>query len=229
MAHHPPPDWQTAKGLVVGRFRLGPLWNFSYLVACELTGEATVIDPAWDVGAILEAAESRRLRITTAFLTHSHSDHANGLRELVSATGARAFIHVDDEPDLRAHADEAASFSSGEVFQLGDIAVRALGSPGHTPGSVCFLVGGRLFTGDSLAIASPGTPGPEPGSLETLRETTQRLKALPSETIVHPGHDSGPFPQSTLEAENPVNPALLAFSLDEFRRAIERSTGRSHH
>ncbi|MEO8540657.1 MAG: MBL fold metallo-hydrolase [bacterium] len=215
--------------MTVVRFRHGPLWNFSYLIACEATGEAAVIDPAWDVPAILTEANTRGLGITNALLTHAHSDHANGLAEIVATTGAQVVLH-DAEARLAIAqlGDLPTTFRHVDEFVLGEIAVRLVCTPGHTQGSVCFWAGGRLFTGDSMNVASPGTPGPEPGSLAMLWESTQVLRSLPPDTVLCPGHDSGPMPQSTLSAELRLNPAFTASSLEEFRAAVERATGRSH-
>lgn len=228
MAHHPPPRWTSHDGLLVARFRHGPLWNFSYLLACAETGEAAVIDPAWDAAAILQAAAGRGLRITSVLLTHSHSDHVNGVAELVAASGARSFVHVLDQPGLRAHVADATSFAGEETFLVGRQQVAARHTPGHTAGSVTFQAGTMLFTGDTLAVGSPGTPGPEPGSLELLWRSTQALAALDGQLVVHPGHDSGPEPAAPLSAERDRNSALLAATLEEFRAAVERATGRSH-
>jgi glyoxylase-like metal-dependent hydrolase (beta-lactamase superfamily II) len=212
----------------VARFRHGPLWNFSYLLACAETREAAVIDPAWDTAAILEAAAQRDLRITTVLLTHSHSDHSNGVTALVEASGARVFVHAADEPELRAQHPAATTFAREESLTVGRIEVAAHHSPGHTPGSVTYSAGGRIFTGDTITIASPGTPGPEAGSVEVLWQSTLALAALPAATRIHPGHDSGPKPSATLEEERLRNPALLARTLEEFRSAVERATGRIH-
>lgn len=229
MAHHPPPQWDAASGLLVGRFRHGPLWNFSYLIADEATGEATVIDPAWDAAGIVAAAVARGLRITTVLLTHSHSDHANGVAEVAAATGARVFVHAADAAGLEAHFGHATTFAGREEFALGPQAVVARPTPGHTAGSVTYSVDGRLFTGDTLAIGSPGTPGPERGSLERLWESTALLGGEERDTIIHPGHDAGPEAFAALEVEVTRNPALLANSLEAFRAAVERATGRAHH
>lgn len=227
MAHHPPPQWDAGAGLLVARFRHGPLWNFSYLVACEATGEAAVIDPAWDAVGILEAAAGRGLRVTTVLLTHGHSDHVNGVTEILAA-GARAFVHAGDEPGVRAHTSDATTFAEAESFGLGRLSIAVHHTPGHTPGSVSYVVAGRLFTGDTLAIGSPGTPGPEAGSLEALWQSTLSLRGLAPETRLHPGHDSGPEPTATIETERLRNAGLRAASLEEFRAAVERATGRSH-
>ena len=228
MAHHPPPQWISTESLLVARFRHGPLWNFSYLLASETTREAAVIDPAWDAGGILAAAASRGLRITTILLTHSHSDHVNGVADVAAATGARTFVHALDESGMQPHSRDTTSFSGSESFTVGGDELVALHTPGHTPGSVTFRSGTLLFTGDTLAVGSPGTPGPEAGSLEALWASTRELAATDGLTVIHPGHDSGPEPTASLADELKRNPALLAKTLDEFRAAVERATGRSH-
>lgn len=228
MAHHPPPRWSAEDGLLVARFRHGPLWNFSYLVACERTGEAAVIDPAWDAQSILNAALGRQLTITTVLLTHSHADHINAAADLLQATGARAFVHTGDAAELPPRKISATTFGGSETIAIGDLIVEALHTPGHTPGSVSYSAPGHLFTGDTLAVGSPGTPGPEAGALEALWASMGVFERLSSATVIHPGHDSGPAPTSSFETERGRNPALLARSLEEFRPAVERATGRSH-
>ncbi len=227
MAHHPSPLWESGGGLSVARFRLGPLWNFCYVLACESTREAAVIDPAWDPASILAAAEERGLRVTTVLLTHSHSDHVNAVAP-VASTGARILVHAGDEAGLQAHTTQATTFHGTEAFGVGSLRILAHPTPGHTPGSVCYSVGGRMFTGDTLAVASPGTPGPEPGALEALWRSTRVLAGMADDTVIHPGHDAGPEPAPFLRDERARNPGLVATTLDAFRAAVERATGRSH-
>lgn len=210
-------------------FRHGPFWNFSYLVACPETREAAVIDPAWDVAAIVKAANERGLDLRTILLTHSHSDHANGVEALVEATGADVFVHPAESNELRAHfRGEVFELAAGEPLRVGRTAIEALHTPGHSPGSMSFLAEGRLFTGDTIGVGGIGRPGPDRNSVEALWDSAARLGALPASTIIHPGHDEGPSPWSTLEAELERVPALRARSFSEFTRALERSTGRKH-
>lgn len=227
MAHHPPPSWQSSEGLTVAAFRHGPLWNFSYLIACEETGEAAVIDPAWDVPAILEAAEQRGLRIGTVLLTHNHSDHANGLTELLEATNSVAFLHREEAAGLAAAAvGRATTFGDSEEIELGCVRCSLWHTPGHTRGSASFYAAGRLFSGDTLTVGSPGTPGPEVDAVEVLWQTMSRLRTLPDQTLLHPGHDSGPRRVGVFGMERESNAALRANDLHEFVLAVERSTGR---
>lgn len=214
-------------GLEVFSFRRGPFWNFSYMVACRRTAQAVVIDPAWDVDAVLAAASARGLTIGAILLTHGHSDHVNGVADLAGTTGARAFIHTLERESLQAYCPgEVVEFEWREEWQLGDFLLQMEPSAGHSPGSTSFLVEGHVFTGDTLHVGGVGRPGSEPGAVERLWESTQELAALHPATILHPGHDEGSTPTSTIGEEVARAPALRARTFEEFVVAMERATGR---
>ena len=212
--------------LIVVPFRHGPFWNFSYLLGDAASGEAAVIDPAWDVPAIVQAAAQRELRITTALLTHSHSDHAHGVAELVDLTGATVVTHrLELEGLRRTYTGEVVAVTS-EEWAIGGVPLRLLHTPGHTAGSIAILAGSHLFTGDTLNIGTIGSPGAEPGLIEALWDTVQAtLKPLPDETTIHPGHDAGPTPTATLADQKARIVALKVESFAEFVREVERTTG----
>ncbi|MGE3076592.1 MAG: MBL fold metallo-hydrolase [Dehalococcoidia bacterium] len=213
--------------LEVLTFRHGPFWNFSYLLACTETGAAAVIDPAWDVARIIEVAAARQLTVTTALITHGHSDHTNGLGELVTATGAELAGHEIELMQLGSAASSAA-VAGGERLNLGAETIEVLHTPGHSDGSLSFLADGRLFCGDTLNVGSVGRPGPDRASVEALRESLQRLARLPGETIIMPGHDDGPRATSTIGEELAQVAAWRSETIGEFVRELERTTGRSH-
>jgi hydroxyacylglutathione hydrolase len=215
--------------LIVLPFRHGPFWNFSYLVACAETGEAAVIDPAWDVPAMLHAAQVNQLEIRTVLLTHTHSDHINGLGAMVEATGARVVVHGAELAALPPTVWPRVDVISGdETFALGNGPLRLLHTPGHSPGSITVLADGHVFSGDTLHVGGVGRPGPELDSLEALWESVRgKLTLLPDETILHPGHDEGPSATSTLGIERQRVGALTAGSFRHFVREMERSTGRT--
>lgn len=208
-------------------FRHRPFWNFSYLLACPNTREAAVIDPAWDVASIVRTADSNGLHIRTIVLTHSHSDHANGVAELVDATGARVLLHSHEEAGLGPlYAGPAETFESAERWGLGHLDVHMLPTPGHTAGSISIRVAGHLFSGDTLQVGSVGRPAQAPGAIEALWESVGgQILGLSDDTIVHPGHDEGPTPASSLGDEKLRNRALSAATLEEFKAEVERATG----
>ena len=215
--------------LVVETFRRGPFWNFSYLIGCAETREAFVIDPAWDVDAILGAAAADSLEISTILLTHSHSDHVNGVSELAERTRARVLAHSEESNGLRAAGiSQFGTFSRAESLRLGRHELRLLPLPGHSEGSTAILVQGRAFTGDALHVGGPGRPGPYPGAVEQLWGSLQQLCALDPDTVIHPGHDEGPSQTSTMGAEIARVPALAAESPEALAEELERVTGRKH-
>jgi glyoxylase-like metal-dependent hydrolase (beta-lactamase superfamily II) len=201
--------------LIVIRLRLGPFWNFSYIVGSRGSGEAVVIDPAWDVPAIVGRAAEAGLRIRAAVVTHAHTDHAHGLAALVEATRAAALVHAKDAPLLEAIYDGRFQPVAHEAeVDLGRLCARVLHTPGHTPGSVCVLAGDALFTGDTLMVGAIGRPGIESDDAEMARALRAALASLPDTTRVFPGHDYGPHPDSTLARERALNPALGPARLD---------------
>ncbi|HEY5476072.1 MAG TPA: MBL fold metallo-hydrolase [Tepidiformaceae bacterium] len=216
-----------SEGLVVLPFRHGPFWNFTYLLACPQTGEAAVVDPAWDIASVVDMADARGFRISTLLLTHAHSDHAHGTEDLVRRTGAAVIAHTAELPELRRLYRGAITEVAGdESMQIGAVSLRLLHTPGHSEGSISILADGQIFTGDTLAVGSVGRPGPGDEALEALWNTVNGvLRQLPDETVVRPGHDSGPSPSSPLGEQRVLVPALAATSLADFAAEIQRGAG----
>ena len=179
---------------LVVALRHGPFWNVTYVVGLA-GGEAIVVDPAWDVPAIVAAAAAHEMRISAALVTHGHHDHAHGLGELAALTGARTFAHALDLPLL----DEPVPALDGAV-EVTDLSARIIHTPGHTPGSVCIVLGSNVFTGDTLNVTGAGRHGHEAAAAGQLAESIRRLReSLPGSTLVWPGHDLGPAPSVRLE------------------------------
>jgi glyoxylase-like metal-dependent hydrolase (beta-lactamase superfamily II) len=133
--------------------------------------------------------------ITAAVVTHGHHDHAHGLGELAALTRARTFAHSLDLALL----DQPVTALDGSI-QLDGFRASFIHTPGHTPGSVCIVVEGSLFTGDTLNVTGPGRHGAEAGAAGQLAESIMRLRDwLPGSTLVWPGHDLGPTPCVRLE------------------------------
>ena len=214
--------------LEVLSFRHGPFWNFSYVVGCTETGSAAVIDPAWDVPRLMEAAANRRWKITTALITHGHSDHVNGLAEMLGATGAPIVGHPHELAQAPIATAGQVAAIGGETVVLGAHVVEVLHTPGHSEGSLSFLADGRLFCGDTLNVGSVGRPGPDRQSVEALWKSVKRLRELPAGTQIHPGHDDGPRQSSSIGEEFATVEALRATTFEEFVTELERTTGRSH-
>ena len=213
---------EKSERILVLPFKHGPFWNFSYLVACTVTRQAVIIDPAWDVANVLAAARDHELDVTTVFLTHGHSDHSHGVSEVVAQLGASVIAHESEVPEIRrTYAGAVESASGRDTLRFGEARARVLYTPGHTTGSLSLLVAGQLFTGDALHVGALGRSGHAPDAMEQLWTTVNTvLRVLPAETIVRPGHDAGPTPSSTLAIERARLPALGASSFQEFVRSL---------
>ena len=185
--------------LVVARLRLGPFWNFSYVIGTA-EGAAAVIDPAWDVPALLSAAAEHGLRITHALVTHGHHDHVHGLAELVAATDAAVVVHHADAELVRESFDgPLVRVEHGHTLTLDAVSLTLLHTPGHTRGSLSVLAGSNLFTGDTLMCGGVGRHGYYPdAAAELLHSIAVVLAGLPPDTTLYPGHDAGPTAATAL-------------------------------
>ena len=225
----------AAKDIILKQLELGPMGNCIYLIGCARTREAAVIDPAWDVSAIRESARDLELELGHILVTHAHPDHINGLEEMLDTTDAAAYMNSEEIGYMRTMADryrvptgfmsrhsaKIRAVSDEEEIRVGDIAVRCIHTPGHTPGSQCFLAGGHLFSGDTLFVNSCGRvdlPGGDAAKM--WWSLNHRLRALDDDLLLHPGHDDTARPSSTLGDEKRSNPYLQFDSADQFLRIM---------
>lgn len=190
--------------MIIKQIPMGYMDNFSYLVGCEKTHEAWVIDPAPEVQRIIAEAEKASLHIKTIVNTHGHGDHTAGNAELKQMTGAPVIIHSLDG-DRYPQADR---FLKDETtLKMGEITFEVIHTPGHTQGGICLYAQGNLFTGDTLFVGDSGRTDMQGGDRPTLGASIRRLMELPDDTVVWPGHDYGPTTSSTIgwEKRNNVN------------------------
>lgn len=212
--------------LVVLPFRLGPLWNMAYVIGSRSSGRAIVLDPAWDVPRIRQAAEAAGLEILAAVVTHAHHDHAHGLSEFAHA-GVPVFAHPLELGSLERECGVSAQpVECRGSSLLGAVDLRFLHTPGHTPGSLSVLAGGALFTGDALMVGALGRTGAYDGAREEMWRTVHGVLApLPEATVLYPGHDAGRIAMSTLGEERAAVPALRAVDREEFFELVYRHLG----
>jgi hydroxyacylglutathione hydrolase len=198
---------------------LGPMANYVYFVGDSNTREVAVVDPAWDVDRIVEMAQESDLTITKILITHSHFDHINGVEALLNRTKAKVYINTAEAEFMKAMWSDLVKVDSGDTTRVGDVDITFLHTPGHTPGSQCFLVQNHLISGDTLFIGACGRcdlPGSNPEDM--YYSLTQRLAKLDDRTVVFPGHNYAARPYSTIADEKRFNPYLQFQSLQDFLR-----------
>lgn len=213
------------------QIEIGPMRNYVYLIGSLETRKVAVVDAAWEIDAILKIAAEDDVEITHAFVTHTHPDHVGGrfagveiagVSELLSKCRAKVVVHKAEAEFLKGLApSDMIKSDNGDKIEVGGIAIQLLHTPGHTPGSQCFLVDGRIVSGDTLFIDACGRvdlPGGDPEQM--YYSLTQKLMALPDETILFPGHNYAPKSHDTLGAQKQTNPYLRFGSLRQFLAAM---------
>jgi glyoxylase-like metal-dependent hydrolase (beta-lactamase superfamily II) len=214
---------------------VGEMANFAYLVGSRSTRQALVVDPAWEVDRLLDRAAADGMEIVGALVTHYHPDHVGGeifgfsipgVARLLERRPVPIHVHEQEAEGTRrvtgASASDLVRHAAGDALALGAIGVRLLHTPGHTPGSQCFLVEeagrpGRLVSGDTLFLGSCGRvdlPGSDPEAM--YQSLTGTLARLPDETLVFPGHLYSADASSTLGREKRSNPFLRVTTLEQF-------------
>jgi hydroxyacylglutathione hydrolase len=217
----------------------------SYLVGCQRTGEALVVDPNRETEQYVELAEREGLRITAVTETHIHADYLSGARELAARTGARLYLSDEGGPDW-CYRFEHEGLRDGDLFMVGNLRVKAIHTPGHTPEHLSFLLTDTvnadepmgIFTGDFLFVGDIGRPdlleaaagqaaSKEP-SARTLFHSLQKLREFPDWLQVWPGHGAGSacgkalgaVPSTTLGYERRFNWAFCVTDEGEFVRQV---------
>ncbi len=186
---------------------LGPMDNFIYLIHDHASNRVAVVDPAWDVDAIRKAAEQKQ--ITDILLTHSHHDHINGVEGLLVNSDAQLHLLKAEAQFWGNCLDLPTLHHGGDIIQVGETAIKILHTPGHTPGSACYQLGDKIITGDTLFVFGCGRCDLQGGDPEQMYDTLRHLATeLPSSTIIHPGHNYGVTPVSTLEEQVDGNPFM---------------------
>ncbi len=197
------------EGLYLRQLELGPMQNFVYLVGCARTREVAVIDPAWEVDRLLQAADEDGVRIAAAFVSHRHFDHTNGLPSLLERVEVPVFAHEADAAEIGLPPSAVRTVKGGDTWRLGDVTARFVHTPGHTQGSQSFLVDKSLFSGDTLFIRGCGRcdlPGGDPEQMfRTIKDVLGKLDAG---TQLFPGHNYADKAVSTLGEERRDNPFL---------------------
>jgi hydroxyacylglutathione hydrolase len=205
-------------GHSIHAMELGPMQNFVYLLQDNHTGKAAIVDPAWDVNEIIKLAEQKQIQITDILLTHSHHDHVNGIEQVLGDYDAQIHLLSDEAKFWGNSSIKPTLHHGGDNIKIGDSTIEVLHTPGHTPGSACYLMGDDLIAGDTLFVFGCGRCDLSGGDPEQMFGTLRRLRTeLPGKTILHPGHNYAPScPTSTMEKQVEDNPFLHFDQKDDF-------------
>ncbi|MDA8291517.1 MAG: MBL fold metallo-hydrolase [Actinomycetota bacterium] len=208
--------------------------NFAYAIGDRETGDAVLVDPTYSPGELVALLEQDGMHLAGALLTHYHADHAGGTLGGASIAGVADLLEHADVP-VHVQSEEAdwvtagtgvgnASLvlhAAGDRLELGDLSVTLLHTPGHTPGSQCVLVDGRLLTGDTLFLEGCGRTDLPGGDASALYDSVvHRIASLPDDTVVLPGHAYSHARSAPLRVVREVNPLLEPRAPEEWLAAF---------
>ena len=187
---------------------LGAYQTNCYILHDEASQTCCVIDPGYTPELVLDKVNALHLTVEAILLTHGHFDHVGGVRQLAADTGCDVYIHPDDlsmPPRLTAGPlYYTKTYGEGDTLHLAGLEIAVLHTPGHTPGSVCLLTEGTLFSGDTLFAGSCGRTDLPGGSWTAIQNSLRRLAALETNYWVCPGHGES----TTLAEEKRYNPYM---------------------
>ena len=205
--------------MIIKKLEVGPIMANCFIVGCETTKEAAVVDPGDEADRILMELAKSDLKVKYLINTHGHFDHVGANKRMKEVTGAQLAIHPDDEPMLEQLSQSATMFGlnaensppadillkDGDTISFGEITFNIIHTPGHSKGGVCLYTKGHLFAGDTLFAGSIGRTDLQGGDYDALISSIKnRLLPLDEETIVYTGHG----PETTIGNEKRMNPFL---------------------
>lgn len=209
--------------------------NFSYAIGDRSSGECVLVDPAYATDDLIDAVEADGMRVVGVLASHFHADHIggdlmgnhiDGVARLLERCSCPVHVQRDETPwVLRTSglsADQLVEHEGGDVVAVGSLSIRLVHTPGHTPGSQCFLVEGRLVSGDTLFLDGCGRtdfPGSDPAA---MYDSLQTLAAMPSGTVVYPGHRYSVPSSATIDAIRESNYVFRPSSKQEWLAAFGR-------
>lgn len=196
--------------MIFEQIPVGHMQNFSYIIADEETKEAAVVDPGWEIEKILIIAKKHGLNVKHILITHSHYDHMQQVLDIFNMTNAMVYVHENDSEEIKNKGiEKIKTIDEGDEISIGKIKIKVLHTPGHTPGSVCYLADKKLITGDTLFVENIGRTDLPGGNARIMSQSLKRLKKLDEKIEVYPGHDYGSMKHSTIGHEKRNNPHMV--------------------
>jgi len=204
--------------MVIKQLKIGPD-NFSYIVYCPDKKEALIVDPSYDASKAMDFIKQNNLILKYIVITHYHFDHS---KDIISIKKAFSSVKIiASELDGKKLSKKVDIFvTDGQKLRLGNIDLQFILTPGHSPGGICVLVDDKaIITGDTLFIGDCGRTDLSGGNINQMYKSLQeKIKPLPDNIIVYPGHDYGEKPFDTLGNQKRKNKTLLARNIEEFSK-----------
>ncbi len=219
--------------LYLEQLLVGPMDNFIYLIGSKSTREVAIIDPAWDIDALLNHIQEKELKLASILVTHYHPDHIGGgmgghsiegIAELLEKDPVKIFAHKLEAEGVKKVTGvsdiDLNIVESGDHLTIGENDIEFLHTPGHTPGSQCFKVNNNLVSGDTLFVQGCGRVDLPGSNSEDMFHSLQKLSALPDETILYPGHNYSAEPYESMEKVKEINTYLRIQDLDMWKQIM---------
>lgn len=219
--------------LLLEQIQIGPMENFTYIIGDPNTREVVIVDPAWDIDALLNRLEEQDYKLKAALVTHYHPDHCGGsfgarsvqgIADLIGKQPVPIYVHkleADGVKKVTAVSDsDLKKVESGDKLTVGDIEIEFLHTPGHTPGSQCFRIKRTLVSGDTLFIQGCGRVDLPGSDSEDMYHSLQKLSSLPDDTLLLPGHNYAEVPNATMEDIRRTNVYMRIPDLDAWKNLM---------
>ena len=229
-------QWLAGRDFAQGDPIATQMANYVYAIGDTHTREVLLVDPCYRAGELVDRCEQDGLRVVGALATHYHPDHVGGdmfghslqgVRELLTRCPCKVHVQRDEVPWVKrvtgCSDGDLAAHHAGDVVHVGEIPITLLHTPGHTPGSQCFLVQNRLVAGDTLFLQGCGRtdfPGGDPKQL--YRSLTQVLAKVPDDAVLYPGHAYDPRGHATMGSTRSSNMVFKPQSEAEWLRLFAR-------
>ena len=219
--------------LYLEQLLVGPMDNFIYQIGSKSTREVALIDPAWDIDALLNHIKEKDLKLASVLVTHYHPDHIGGgmgghsiegIAELLEKDPVKIFVHKLEAEGVKKVTGvsdiDLNIVESGDHLTIGENDIEFLHTPGHTPGSQCFKVNNNLVSGDTLFVQGCGRVDLPGSNSEDMFHSLQKLSSLPDETILYPGHNYSAEPYESMERVKEINTYLRIEDLDMWKQIM---------
>lgn len=221
------------QGLIVEQIQIGPMANFTYIIGSSESREVVLVDPAWDIEHIIKQVEDKDYTVTAALVTHYHPDHVGGhffghdiagVADLVSTHPVKVYVHKLEADGLKQitglSESDLVRVDSGDSLDLDGVQIEFLHTPGHTPGSQCFRIKNTLIAGDTLFIDGCGRVDLPGSDRDAMFYSLQKLKSLPDDTILLPGHNYSKEPTASIGTVKQTNAYLRVHDLNTWQNVI---------